>query len=92
MHPELRRRGSVSRTSKGERDNSQEDGKSKFGLNQCFPCHTEAMGHRGKFEQRSPAKLPAAYHTPLLFVVISVLILFLDQVPCLNSFRQLRGQ
>ena len=82
----------MSRTSKGERDNSQEDGKSKFGLNQCFPCHTEAMGHRGKFEQRSPAKLPAAYHTPLLFVVISVLILFLDQVPCLNSFRQLRGQ
>lgn len=82
----------MSRTSKGERDNSQEDGKSKFGLNQCFPCHTKAMGHRGKFEQRSPAKLPAVYHTPLLFVVISVLILFLDQVPCLNSFRQLRGQ
>lgn len=55
---------------KRKEDNSQKDGKSKYLVNKCSPCHSETVDTED-FEQIGPAGFPLAYHTWPMFFLIS---------------------
>lgn len=78
---------------KEKEGNSQEDEESKYLVKECLSCHAGTMGQTGLAE-------PPHHHPPPQFTTPSpyslyyslVIVLFLDQVLYLNSFRDLRGR